>query len=47
MIPLDVALTPDFDHNHVINDDDRNRATPEHPLRFWINDDHDSGDNRR
>ncbi len=44
VVYLDVALVPDYDHNHVIDDDDRNQTTTDHPFRFWINDDNDSGD---
>ena len=34
-------IVPDFNHDRVIDDSDRNQATTSTPFRFWVNDDHD------
>jgi hypothetical protein len=39
-----VGLIPDWNHDRVIDDDDKDKATSSDPFRFWINDDADTGD---
>jgi hypothetical protein len=38
------GLIPDWNHDRVIDDDDKDQAMVLDPFRFWINDDDDFGD---
>lgn len=38
-----IDMTPDWNHDRIIDDADANQATPSNPFRFWINDDNDTG----
>ncbi|HAD03422.1 MAG TPA: hypothetical protein DCF93_01815, partial [Desulfuromonas sp.] len=40
---IPAALVPDYDHNRVIDDQDKVRAARGDTFYFWINDDDDSG----
>ncbi len=41
---IKVDLVPDWNHDRVIDENDRGQATVLNPYRFWINDDKDDGD---
>lgn len=41
---IKVDLVPDWNHDRVIDEKDRDQATVLNPYRFWINDDDDFGD---
>ena len=41
IVVLKGDLVPDWDHNRMIEESDRGRATLANPYRFWINDDAD------
>lgn len=41
---IKVDLVPDWNHDRVIDESDRDQATVLNPYRFWINDDKDDGD---
>ena len=46
-LPITVVrskLVPDWNHDRIIDMTDQNQNTNNAPLRFWINDDNDSGD---
>lgn len=42
--PVFAALVPDYDHNRVIDEKDRQRAAKGDTYYFWINDDDDEGE---
>jgi len=42
--PVFAALVPDYDHNRVIDEKDRQRAALGDTYYFWINDDDDEGE---
>jgi hypothetical protein len=41
---INVNLVPDWNHDRMINDSDKDQATTNNPFHFWINDDNDVGD---
>lgn len=40
---INVNLVPDWNHDRMINDSDKDQATTNNPFRFWRNDDDDDG----